>query len=110
MLRPACSGVFSPVAGPGISNRTLDRLLCRRRWPVGTSSRLRAMSVDARPNVLLVDDRPENLLAFEASLGSLGYNLVRAESGRDALKRLLHEEFDAILLDVQMPEMDGFET
>src|SRR5205807_3063691 len=58
----------------------------------------------------LVDDRPENLVAIEATLADLGCDLVRAGSGREALRRLLEEDFAVILLDVQMPEMDGFET
>ena len=63
-----------------------------------------------RANLLLVDDRPENLLALEAILEPLEADLVRAASGEEALRRLLHEEFAAILLDVQMPGMDGFQT
>ncbi|HEX8082876.1 MAG TPA: SpoIIE family protein phosphatase [Solirubrobacteraceae bacterium] len=62
------------------------------------------------PTVLLVDDRPENLLALEAVLAPLPCRLVTATSGQEALRRLLHEEFALILLDVQMPELDGFET
>jgi PAS domain S-box-containing protein len=60
--------------------------------------------------ILLVDDRPENLSALEAVLDSLGQTLVRATTGEEALKRLLREDFAVILLDVQMPGLDGFET
>ena len=60
--------------------------------------------------ILLVDDREENLLALEAILSSLGHNLVRARSGAEALKHLLTTDVSLILLDVQMPEMDGYET
>ena len=61
-------------------------------------------------NILLVDDQPANLMALEAMLQGLGQNLIKAESGREALKWLLTHEFAVILLDVKMPEMDGFET
>ena len=63
-----------------------------------------------RVNVLLVDDQPANLLALEAMLQDLGQNLVKAGSGREALKWLLSNDCAVILLDVKMPEMDGFET
>ncbi len=61
-------------------------------------------------NILLVDDHVENLVALEALLFDLGQNLVRVESGLDALRLLLHNEFALIILDVDMPIMNGFET
>ena len=64
----------------------------------------------AHAAILLVDDRTQNLVALEAILEPLGQETVRATSGEDALRALLHRDFAAILLDVQMPGMDGFET
>ena len=61
-------------------------------------------------DILLVDDRAENLLALEAILEPLGQRLVRAQSGESALRCLLEREFAVILLDVQMPGINGFET
>ena len=60
--------------------------------------------------VLLVDDRRDNLLALEAILQGLPVQPVGANSGEEALKHLLVDDFALILLDAQMPEMDGFET
>jgi PAS domain S-box-containing protein len=65
---------------------------------------------ERRIKILLVDDTPENLVSLEAALGTLGEQLVLANSGKEALRYLLDDDFAAILLDVRMPEMDGFET
>src|SRR5512133_161669 len=60
--------------------------------------------------ILIVDDRPENLLSLEGLLGGNTYELVRASSGNEALRQTLKQDFALVLLDVQMPEMDGFEA
>src|SRR5512135_734222 len=68
------------------------------------------MEPEPKVNVLLVDDQPSNLLALEAVLAGTGLNLMRARSGEEALMRVLDDDFAVILMDVQMPEMDGFEA
>ncbi|OXM13762.1 response regulator [Paenibacillus herberti] len=68
------------------------------------------ISYDGPINILLVDDYPENLLAIEAVLADLNYNLVKCLSGEEALRALLKDDFAVIVMDVQMPGMDGFET
>jgi PAS domain S-box-containing protein len=67
-------------------------------------------SASERVNILVVDDRPENLTALAAILDDPSYNVLSASSGPEALKRLLVSDVAVILLDVRMPEMDGFET
>ena len=72
----------------------------------------RILGDERRPRVslLLVDDEPANLAALEVVLAPLDQRMVLARSGREALRHLLREDFAAILLDVRMPDMDGFET
>lgn len=67
------------------------------------------MGTHEKVNILLVDDQPGKLLAYEAMLEQLGENLIRASSGREALEHLLKHEITVVLMDVSMPELDGFE-
>ncbi|HEX4003816.1 MAG TPA: response regulator [Candidatus Acidoferrales bacterium] len=60
-------------------------------------------------NILMVDDQPAKLLSYEAILGELGENLIKANSGREALEYLLKSDIAVVLMDVSMPEIDGFE-
>lgn len=69
-----------------------------------------AHKTEALPNILIVDDRKENLLATEKILRHLNAGIYKAVSGNEALSLMLHHSFAIVLLDVQMPEMDGFET
>ena len=66
--------------------------------------------IESKANILLVDDREDKRLAVETILADLGQNIIKASSGRDALRCLLNQDFAVILLDVNMPGMDGFET
>jgi polar amino acid transport system substrate-binding protein len=68
------------------------------------------MSLDSPAKILLVDDQLENLLALEAVLDSLGQKIVKASSGKDALKSMLEEDFAIVILDIQMPGINGFEV
>lgn len=65
--------------------------------------------MDARPKILIVDDKPENLVALEVVLRDMEIDLIKATSGNQALKETLHHDFALALLDIQMPEMDGYE-
>ena len=65
---------------------------------------------DQKVKLLLVDDRAENLVALEAVLDDLGEEMIKAQSGKEALRACLEHDFAVILLDVKMPDMDGFET
>src|SRR5579863_4305082 len=70
----------------------------------------KTVTAERRVKILLVDDTPENLVSLEAALSGLGEELVMANSGKEALHHVLNDDFAAILLDVRMPDMDGFEA
>src|SRR5262245_8937072 len=67
------------------------------------------MTPDDRVNILLVDDQPSKLLTYEVILRELGDNLIKASSGKEALEQLLRNEIAVVLMDVSMPELDGFQ-
>src|SRR5581483_2669638 len=67
------------------------------------------MSPQEKVNILMVDDQPSKLLSYEAILSELGENLIKASSGREALQHLLSTDVAVVLMDVSMPEIDGFE-
>src|SRR5215831_18970664 len=69
----------------------------------------REEGMNQRVNILMVDDQPGKLLSYEAILGELGENLIKATSGRQALDLLLKNDIAVVLMDVSMPEIDGFE-
>jgi signal transduction histidine kinase len=68
------------------------------------------MALPEKVNILMVDDQPARLLTYQTVLAELGQNLVCARSGAEALEKLMREEFAVVLLDVSMPDMDGFEA
>src|SRR5262249_42598589 len=70
---------------------------------------IRTMSISDKVNILMVDDNPAKLLSYEAILAGLGENLLTATSGSEALENLLSHDVAVILMDVSMPDMDGFE-
>jgi signal transduction histidine kinase len=67
------------------------------------------MGQPEKVNILMVDDQPAKLLSYEAILHQLGENLIKANSGREALEHLLRTDIAVVLMDVSMPELDGFE-
>jgi len=67
------------------------------------------MSAHEKMNILMVDDQPAKLLSYEVILGELGENLIKANSGTEALDYLLKNDVAVVLMDVSMPELDGFE-
>ena len=69
----------------------------------------KVMNVHDRVNILMVDDQPGKLLSYEAILGELGENLIKATSAKEALEKLLKTDVAAVLMDVSMPDIDGFE-
>ena len=67
------------------------------------------MSTSQQVTILMVDDQPAKLLSYEAILADLGLRLIKAASAREALEQLLKNEIAVVLMDVSMPEIDGFE-
>src|SRR6267143_4329088 len=67
------------------------------------------MNQTEKVNMLMVDDQPAKLLTYEVMLAELGENLIKANSGREALEHLLKTDVAVVLMDVSMPEIDGFE-
>src|SRR5277367_429337 len=69
----------------------------------------RTMTANDKVNILMVDDQPAKLLSYEAILAELGENLIKATSGQQALEHLLKTDIAVVLMDVSMPDVDGFE-
>src|SRR5689334_9932487 len=69
----------------------------------------KGMSNNDKVNILMVDDQPAKLLSYEVILKELGENLIKASSGKEALEQLLKNDIAVVLMDVSMPDIDGFE-
>lgn len=108
-------GIASPVgASPDSHPAPAPRAGGRQQPPVArrtvTGHATPSSAVHKKVKILMVDGQPENLLAQEATLSSLGQTVVRASSGKEALSALNEDEFAVVLLAPQMPGMDGYET
>ena len=79
------------------------------KQPGESENHLQHAAITEKVNILMVDDQPGKLLSYEAILGELGENLIKATSGREALEHLLKTDVAVVLMDVSMPEIDGFE-
>lgn len=106
------AAVQRDIPGNRVPSRETGRALVVQPEPDAMASPNDKPLVDAESGVkiLIVDDVPGKLLAHETVLADLGEPVVKATSGREALEQLLKHDFDVVLLDVNMPEMDGFET
>ena len=107
--------MVDPVNMFGTTRNGVSTALAPRSFPGALSDALPTngalkTATEVKTNILIVDDRADKLLALEAILASLGQNIVKAPSGKEALRHLLKNDFAVILMDVSMPGMDGFET
>src|ERR1700692_4458281 len=75
----------------------------------GSAREKNLMGENEKVNILMVDDQPAKLLSYEVMLGGLGENLIKANSAKEALEYLLKTDVAVVLMDVSMPELDGFE-
>jgi signal transduction histidine kinase len=98
---------FFDPAIPGMTERS--SYIASETLPHETALPSSTYSADVKLNILMVDDEPSKLLSYEAVLTELGENLIKTQSGAEALEQLLKNEIAIVLMDVKMPELDGFE-